>query len=75
MKEKGCFNCSNKRNLDKIYYKCTEMRSQPNLTEPNGKATGFLRDVKTPLGSPRHSYRLGCSCEYWKSERETVEFT
>jgi hypothetical protein len=81
MEVKGCLNCSHKKNIDRLHYKCAEKRSQPNINGQfeNNKFTGSIKDTKTSIrGNNGHNYYLGCTCIYWNPDhtvKETVSFT
>lgn len=71
----GCVNCFHKKIVDKERYKCTEPLSQPNISEPESKFTGFTVELKKLLSSSNGLFLRGCSCQYWNSVKERVEFT
>jgi len=72
----GCVNCSHKKVVDREHYKCTEKLSQPNISEPDSKFTGFTKDLgKIMRDNEGNSFLRGCSCQYWNSGKEVVEFT
>jgi len=75
--QKGCFNCSNRKDVGKIHYKCLEPKSTPNLDDPEHlKGMGHIANIVNPIkGNGGHLFFCGCSCEYWNPFKVKVEFT
>lgn len=74
---RGCFNCNNRKDVDKIHYKCTEEKSTPNRDDPEHEhGFGHIIDIERPIkGNGGHLFFCGCSCEYWNPQYVKVEFT
>jgi hypothetical protein len=66
------------KQIDKVFYKCTEPRSYPNLSHMEDKVTGRIEEAQEPIRRGSLIVYLGCGCEFWvkgKYNKEIVDFT